>query len=37
MSENPLESRILHVVSMPHDDDMVNMHVYVLAVSQATL
>lgn len=37
MSENPLESQILHAVSMPYDDNMVNMHVCILALSQVTL
>lgn len=37
MSENPLKSQILHAVSMPYDDDMVNMHVCILALSQVTL
>lgn len=37
MSENPLESQILHAVSMPFDDDMANMHVCILALSQVTL
>ncbi len=37
MSENLLDSPVLHAVSMPYDDDMVNMHVCISALSQITL
>lgn len=37
MLENPLASQILHAVSIPHDDHMVNVHVCILALSQVTL
>lgn len=36
MSENPLVSQMLHAASMPYDDDMVNMHVHILASSQVS-
>lgn len=32
-----LNLKILHAASMPYDDDMVNMHVCILALSQVTL
>lgn len=37
MSENPLESQILHAAPMPYDSDMANMHVCILALSQVTI
>lgn len=37
MSENPHDSQILHAASMPSDDDMADMHVCIMALSQVTL